>query len=116
MIGRLKELISRGANKVYPQEIEQALHAHPGVAEALVTGVPDPLMGERIHAAVVLAPGHAAEAAALRDWAAQRLDRFKLPDAIHFVDALPLGRTGKTDRGRLREHLMSGIRRTGGGN
>jgi len=103
VVGRLKELISRGANKVYPQEVEQALHSHPAVAEALVTGVPDALLGERIHAAVVLSAGHTAEAAALREWTALRLDRFKLPDAIHFVDALPLGRTGKTDRNQLRD-------------
>jgi long-chain acyl-CoA synthetase len=108
IVGRLKEMISRGANKVYPQEIEQALLTHPAVADALVAGIPDDLMGERIHAAVILAAGQSAGAAELRDWAAQRLDRFKLPDVIHFVNDLPLGRTGKTDRGQLRSRILSG--------
>ena len=108
VVGRLKEVISRGGNKVYPQEVEQALLSHPAVAHALVTGVPDELMGERIHAAVVMIAGQQADPGALRDWAARRLDRFKLPDVIHPVAELPVGRTGKSDRGRLRERLMSG--------
>jgi acetolactate synthase-1/2/3 large subunit len=108
VVGRAKEIISRGGNKVYPQEVEQALQSHPAVALALATGVADPLMGERIHAAVQLREGTVTTAKALRAWAAERLDKFKLPDAIHFVADLPTGRTGKADRGQLRQLLTGG--------
>lgn len=107
VVGRSKELISRGGNKVYPQEIEQILQSHPTVGQALATGVPDDLLGERIHVAVVPAPGQRVSAVDLRRWAAAHLDRFKLPDAIHPVAELPLGRTGKADRGELRRRLMA---------
>ena len=105
MVGRAKEMISRGAAKVAPLEIEQVLCSHPRVAEALVTGVPDELLGERIH--ILIVPRRAAEPREgdLRAWAAERLEKFKRPDAYHFDTELPLGRTGKADRGVLRELL-----------
>ncbi len=108
VVGRAKEVISRGGNKVYPQEVEQALQTHPDIAAALATGVPDERLGERIHVAVVLKAGRAVDAAALLAWTAQRLDKFKLPDAIHLLGALPVGRTGKTDRGVLRTLALEG--------
>ena len=103
LVGRAKEMISRGAAKVSPLEIEQLFAQHPGVAEVLVTGVPDAILGERIHIMIVPRTGVAADADALRGWAAERLEKFKLPDVFHFGGELPLGRTGKADRGALRE-------------
>jgi acyl-coenzyme A synthetase/AMP-(fatty) acid ligase len=81
------------------------LAQHPLVAAALTTGVADPLLGERVHALVVPRPGAALDEAVLRDWVAERLDKYKRPDAYHFADSLPLGRTGKVDRGALRRRL-----------
>jgi long-chain acyl-CoA synthetase len=107
LVGRSKELISRGANKVSPLEIEHALASHPSVAEVLACGVPDALLGERIHALVVLRPGRNPLEAELRSWAAERLERYKVPDQFHFGTELPLGRTGKSDRIRLRQMLSS---------
>lgn len=109
MVGRVKEMISRGAAKVAPLEIEQVLCGHPAVAEALATGVPDAVLGERIHIFIVLrhaveTPAEALEAE-LRAWAAERLEKFKRPDAFHFGSELPVGRTGKADRGALRRRL-----------
>jgi long-chain acyl-CoA synthetase len=63
--------------------------------------VPDPQVGERLHVVVVPRPGTSLNEAALRAWAAERIERYKLPDVIHFRDALPLGRTGKADRGAV---------------
>jgi long-chain acyl-CoA synthetase len=107
LVGRSKELISRGANKVSPLEIEHAVGSHPAVAEVLACGVPDAVLGERIHLLVVPRAGAAVTEADLRAWAAARLERFKLPDRIHFGTELPQGRTGKADRIRLRA-LLSG--------
>lgn len=108
LVGRAKELISRAANKISPLEIEQVFLQHPGVAEAMVTGVPDPVIGERIHILIVPRVGAEPAPEELRRWASQWLEKFKLPDVFHFGTALPLGRTGKADRGRLREIVMSG--------
>ena len=108
LVGRAKEIISRGGNKVAPLEVEQALLQHPAVAEALVTGVPDAQLGERIHALVVARPGSQPSAEGLRAWAATRMEKYKLPDVWHFGTQLPLGRTGKVDRGSLREMIEEG--------
>ena len=105
MVGRAKEMISRGAAKIAPLEIEQVLCGHPAVAEALATGVPDEVLGERIHIFIVPRPGVEAQEAELRAWAAERLEKFKRPDAFHFGTELPVGRTGKADRGALRRLL-----------
>ena len=108
LAGRAKELIVRGANKIAPLEIEQAMQRHPEIAAALATGVPDALMGERIHLLVLARAGARPTEAALRDWAAQHLERYKRPDVIHFGDAIPVGRTGKADRAQLRALIESG--------
>ncbi|MFG1244907.1 fatty acid--CoA ligase family protein [Xanthobacter sp. V7C-4] len=103
IVGRIKEIISRGGNKIAPAEIELMLSAHPAVAQVLCAGVPDPRLGEALHVAVVLKPGHAASADELRDWCRERTERFKVPDAIHMVDGLPTGPTGKALRAGVRE-------------
>ncbi|MBP2230981.1 acyl-CoA synthetase (AMP-forming)/AMP-acid ligase II [Azospirillum agricola] len=106
LAGRSKELISRGGNKVAPLEIDRLFAAHPDVAAALATGVPDPLLGERIHVLLVPRPGARLDRDALLAWAAGRIERFKLPDALHIGEDLPLGRTGKADRNALRRSIL----------
>jgi long-chain acyl-CoA synthetase len=108
LMGRLKELISRGGNKVTPVEIEQALCSHPDVAAAMAVGVADALLGERIHVLIVPRAGSAVSLPALRQHLASRLERFKQPDAFHLAEALPLGRTGKADRGQFRALIEAG--------
>ncbi len=108
LMGRLKELISRGGNKVTPVEIEQAICAHADVAAAMAVGVADALLGERIHVLIVPRAGSAVSVPALRQHLASRLERFKQPDAFHLADALPLGRTGKADRGQFRALIEAG--------
>jgi long-chain acyl-CoA synthetase len=108
LVGRSKELILRGGNKISPVEVERVYLDHPEVAEALATSVPDPRLGEAIHLLVVPAPGTAPSPEALRRWASDRLERYKIPDVIHIGEAIPLGRTGKADRGALKLRLMGG--------
>ncbi len=108
LVGRAKELISRAANKISPLEIEQVFLKHPAVAEAMATGIPDSLIGERIHILIVPRDAAGLSEDELRSWASQWLEKFKMPDVFHFGSALPLGRTGKADRGRLREMVLSG--------
>ena len=108
IVGRLKDVIVRGGNKVTPVEIERALCACPGVAGALVAGLPDPVLGQRIHALLVPAQGESLEARAIRAALAGRLEKFKQPDACWTAAELPTGRTGKIDRGRLRAMIEGG--------
>ena len=103
--GRAKEMISRGAAKISPLEIEQVFAMHPAVGEAMATGVPDAVLGERIHVMIVPRPGQRVDETELRAWAAERLEKYKRPETIHFGVELPVGRTGKADRARLRELL-----------
>jgi long-chain acyl-CoA synthetase len=111
LMGRLKELISRGGNKVTPVEIEQALCSHPDVVAAMAVDVADALLGERIHALIVPRAGSVVPLTALRQHLAACLERFKRPDAFHMADALPLGRTGKADRGQFRSLIETGASR-----
>jgi acyl-CoA synthetase (AMP-forming)/AMP-acid ligase II len=98
LVGRAKDIISRGGNKIAPLEIDNLLAEHPGVAAALCAGVADERLGEVIHAVVVPRPGAHLDTAALRAWLTARTERFKVPDVFHFRDALPAGASGKADR------------------
>ena len=102
----LMSSISRGGNKVSPIQVELVLLSHPAISEAIVTGVPDPIMGERIHALIVPIDGANPSVQELRNWASERLDKFKIPDVIHLGSEIPRGRTGKADRGQFRRNLL----------
>jgi acyl-CoA synthetase (AMP-forming)/AMP-acid ligase II len=106
LVGRSKEIISRGGNKIAPLEIDRLFAAHPDVAAALTTGLPDPLLGESLHVMIVPRPGARLDADALRIWAADRIEKFKLPDMVHFAPELPPGPTGKADRRALRQQIQ----------
>lgn len=103
--GRTKEIINRGGETVSPREVEDVLLDHPSVTEALAFAMPDPRLGEEVAAAIVLAPGMAAEERSLRAFAATRLADFKLPRRIVFLDAMPTGPTGKPQRIGMAERL-----------
>lgn len=105
LAGRANDLILRGGNKVSPIEVDATMIQHPEVEASLTAGVPDPLMGERIHTLVVLNSKSNLDAAALRAWAFSKLDKFKVPDWIHVGTGIPQGRTGKDDRRALVQWL-----------
>jgi long-chain acyl-CoA synthetase len=98
LIGRAKDIVSRGGIKIAPLEIDNLLCEHPAVAAALCTGVPDERLGETIHAAIVTRNGLQVDEAELRAFLLARTERFKIPDVFYFCDALPAGPTGKADR------------------
>jgi long-chain acyl-CoA synthetase len=108
IIGRLKELVVRGGNKITPREVELALAACPGVAAAMVAGVPDPVLGQRIHALLVPRAGEVIDASAIRGSLASSLEKFKHPDACYVAAELPTGRTGKLERAQLARLVAAG--------
>lgn len=101
LVGRTKDVVSRGGNKIAPLEIENLFAQHAEVAAVLAFGAPDERLGESLHLMVVPRDPKLSEAD-LRAWAKDRLERFKTPDSFHFVAALPAGRTGKVDRAAAR--------------
>ncbi|HTZ02607.1 MAG TPA: condensation domain-containing protein [Xanthobacteraceae bacterium] len=98
LVGRSREMINRGGEKVTPREVDEALLEHPAVAEAVTFAVPHPTLGEDVAAAVVLRPGAEASAQDIRQFAAARLAAFKVPRQIVFPKALPKSATGKVNR------------------
>jgi long-chain acyl-CoA synthetase len=109
IVGRMKEIISRGGNKIAPVEIENLFGNHPDVIGALCTGVPDERLGEAVHVMLVPRPGAVLHADGLRRWAAERIERYKLPDGIHLAQKLPVGLTGKADRAALACMIVEGV-------
>jgi cyclohexanecarboxylate-CoA ligase len=104
IVGRLKDVIIRGGENISTAEVEHELEAHPDVRQAVVVGAPDPLMGERVAAFVVGTPAFDVDAA--RAWFTERgIARFKTPERVVVVDALPTLPTGKPDREALRARL-----------
>lgn len=95
IVDRAKDMIIRGGYNVYPREIEEVLYEHPAVASAAVIGVPHATHGEEVAAVVTLKPGTEATAEELRAHCQERVAPYKYPRVIRFVEALPLGPTGK---------------------
>ncbi len=101
VLDRLKDMIIRGGENIYSLEVEGVLARHPAVADVAVVGVPDPVMGERVRAAVVLRPGGTLSLDALRGWAGTRLADYKLPVELVVLDELPRNANGKILKRRL---------------
>nr|MBO2487322.1 2-succinylbenzoate-CoA ligase [Bacillota bacterium] len=105
VLDRRDDLIISGGENIYPAEVEGVLLEHPAVAEAGVVGVPDPVWGQAVVAAVRLRPGAAFDEAALRQFCRERLAGYKVPARIVAVEALPRTPSGKLMRRRLAELL-----------
>jgi long-chain acyl-CoA synthetase len=100
---RVKDMIVSGGENIYPAEVENALMAHPGVADVAVIGVPSEQWGETVKAIVVKAPGADPAERELIDFARGRIAHFKSPKSVDFVDALPRNPSGKILKRELRE-------------
>jgi acyl-CoA synthetase (AMP-forming)/AMP-acid ligase II len=110
LTGRIKEMINRAGEKIAPLEVDEVLMAHPAVAAAVTFAVPHPALGEDVAAAVVLKPGSAVAPNELRDFVAQRLVDYKVPQQVLILDEIPKGPTGKMQRIGLAEKLAHRLR------
>jgi acyl-CoA synthetase (AMP-forming)/AMP-acid ligase II len=102
---RMRDLIIRGGENIYPMEIEHRLIEHPDIADAAVIGVDHRTLGQEVMAVVVLQPGASLEAQAVQDWVADGLARFKVPAYVELRDALPYTQTGKVMKHQLEQEL-----------
>ena len=102
--GRIKDMVIRGGENIYPREIEEFLYTHPDILDAQVIGVPDAHYGEELCAWVRLRPGAPELTAdALRDYATGKLAHYKIPRYVHVVDEFPMTVTGKVRKVEMRE-------------
>jgi long-chain acyl-CoA synthetase len=95
IVDRIKDLVIRGGYNVYPREVEEVLYEHPAVAEAAVIGIPDPVLGQEVAAAVALKPGATATPEELRDFVKEQVAPQKYPRHVWIMEELPKGPTGK---------------------
>jgi fatty-acyl-CoA synthase len=105
IVGRLKDMIIRGGENVYPREIEEFLYRHPGVQDVQVIGVPDPKYGEEICAWIVPRPGATPTAEEIRAFCRGQIAHYKIPRYVKLVDALPMTVTGKVQKYVMREQM-----------
>ena len=101
--GRLKDMVIRGGENLYPREIEEFLHHHPKVRDVYVIGVPDEKYGEELMAWVALKEGQTATDEEIREFCRGRIAHFKVPRYIKFVDDFPMSVSGKIQKFRMRE-------------
>jgi fatty-acyl-CoA synthase len=106
IVGRIKDMIIRGGENVYPREIEEFLYGHPKVQDVQVIGVPDPKYVEEVMAWIRLKDGQTATADEIREFCRGRIAHYKIPRYVKFVDAFPMTVTGKVQKFLMREQSI----------
>jgi fatty-acyl-CoA synthase len=106
IVGRIKDLVIRGGENVYPREIEEFLYSHPDIVDAQVIGVPDEKYGEELMAWVRLRDGASLDADGLRAFCTGRLAHYKIPRYVHAVDEFPMTVTGKVRKVEMRQRAV----------
>jgi acyl-CoA synthetase (AMP-forming)/AMP-acid ligase II len=109
LIGRIKELINRGGEKISPMEVDAVLLLHPAVAEAVAFAVPDEKYGEEINAAVVTKEGATVTESEIRAFCKKNLASFKIPKRVFITESIPKTATGKVQRRLVAEHFIATV-------
>jgi fatty-acyl-CoA synthase len=103
IVGRIKDMVIRGGENVYPREIEEFLYTHPQVADVQVIGVPDERYGEELMAWIIPRDGATLTEDEVREFCRGRIAHFKIPRYVKFVDSFPMTVTGKVQKFKMRE-------------
>jgi fatty-acyl-CoA synthase len=106
IVGRIKDMVIRGGENVYPREIEEFLYTHPAVADVQVIGVPDEKYGEELCAWVVARDGQSVTTEDVREFCTGKLAHFKIPRYVMVVDEFPMTVTGKIQKFKMREESI----------
>jgi fatty-acyl-CoA synthase len=107
IVGRIKDMVIRGGENIYPREIEEFLYGHPDVEDVQVIGVPDQKYGEELMAWVKLRPGGSATTDELRDFCRGKIAHYKVPRYVKLVEDFPMTVTGKVRKVEMRETSIS---------
>jgi fatty-acyl-CoA synthase len=106
IVGRLKEMLIRGGENIYPREIEEFLYRLPKIQDVQIFGVPDEKYGEVVCAWIILKEGQDASAQDIKDFCHGQIAHFKIPLHIRFVDEMPMTVTGKLQKFKMREAMV----------
>jgi len=109
IVGRVKDMLIRGGENVYPREIEEYLLRHPAVQDVQVFGVPDPKYGEEVCAWIVARRGQALDEQQVRDFCRGQIAHYKAPRYVRIVDAFPLTATGKAQKFEMRKAMVEAL-------
>jgi fatty-acyl-CoA synthase len=109
IVGRLKDLVIRGGENIYPREVEEFLYRHPKILDVQVVGVPDLKYGEELCAWIRLREGQSASADEIRDFCRGQIAHYKVPRHIRFVDAFPMTITGKVQKYLMRKETIEAL-------
>ena len=109
IVGRVKDMIIRGGENIYPREIEEYLFQHPKVQEAAVFGIPDEKFGEAVVAWIKLNEGESADADEIRQYCSEQISYYKVPKHIVIVDEFPMTVTGKIQKFKMRERTIKDL-------
>ena len=107
IVGRIKDMVIRGGENVYPREIEEFLYTHPDIADVQVIGVPDARYGEELCAWVVPRSGASLTEETVREYCQDRIAHFKRPRYVKFADEFPMTVTGKVQKYKMREQAIA---------
>ena len=107
IVGRAKDMLIRGGENIFPQEIENLLRLHPKILEAQVFAVPDIKYGEEIGAWLILKPGETAESEEFVEFCRSRIAHYKVPRYVRLVSEFPLTATGKPQKYRMRQSMVA---------
>jgi fatty-acyl-CoA synthase len=103
IVGRIKDMVIRGGENIYPREIEEFLYTHPDIEDVQVIGVPDPKYGEELMAWIKPRPGAIVDLASVREHCTGRIAHYKVPRYVKIVDEFPMTVTGKVRKVEMRE-------------
>ncbi|MBS8264479.1 AMP-binding protein [Mesobacillus boroniphilus] len=107
--GRLKDMIIRGGENIYPREIEEFLYRHPKVLDVQVVGIPDSVYGEEVMAWIILKDGESATADEIKEYCKGKISKHKIPRYIEFTESYPMTASGKIQKFKLREQAMEAV-------
>jgi fatty-acyl-CoA synthase len=107
IVGRIKDMVIRGGENIYPREVEEFLYRHPKIQDVQVIGVPDPRHGEELCAWVRLRDGERVTAEEIRAFCDGQIAHYKVPRYVKFVDAFPMTVTGKIQKFLMREQMIA---------
>ena len=106
IVGRIKDMVIRGGENLFPREIEEFLYSHPKIADVQVVGLPDPRYGEELCAWIRLHPGEVAEEVEIRAFCDGQIAHHKIPRYVRFVDEFPMTVTGKVQKFQIRQVMI----------
>ena len=111
VVGRIKDMIIRGGENIYPREVEEFLYTHPAIQEVQVFGIPDDKYGEQVCAWIKVQEGSELDEAGVKDYCSDQIAHFKVPARVCFVDSFPMTVTGKIQKFRMREQMIEQMQR-----